>query len=106
MRSYGPSTCFSAASTSEIEPLLAAELLVRRADLRFLTGLDFLSERDVRAAVDLSAGADPASWQHAYALASLVRVAMWQDDPEMETLADRALAVARGTDSSLALSSA
>ncbi len=91
---------------SELEPLLAAELLVRRADLRFLTGLDFLSERDVRTAVDLSAAGDPASWQHAYALASLVRIAMWQDDPEMETLADRALVVARGTDSSLALSCA
>ncbi len=91
---------------SRIEPLLAAELLVRRADLRFLTGLDFLSERDVRAAVDLSAGADPDSWQHAHALASLVQVAMWQDDPAMETVAERALVVARGTDSSLALSSA
>ena len=90
----------------ETEPLLAAQLLVRRADLRFLTGVDFLSERDVRAAVDLSTAADPASWQHAYALAGLVRVAMWRDDPEMGPLADRALAVARGTDHPLALSCA
>ncbi len=91
---------------STIEPLFATELLVRRADLRFLTGLDFLSERDVRAAVDLSAAADAASWQHAYALASLVRIAMWNDDPDVEALAEHALVVARGTVSSLALSCA
>ena len=88
------------------EPLLAAQLLVRRAELRFLTGRDFLSEADVREAVRLSSAADPASWQHACAAAALVRIAMWTDDSDMEPLADRALAIARGADHPLALSCA
>ncbi len=89
-----------------VEPLLAAELLVRGADLKFLTGRAFLSYGDVARAVRLAADADPASWQHAYALAALVRTAVWKGDPDMEMLADRALTVARGADSSLALSCA
>ena len=88
------------------EPLLTAELLLRRADLQFLTGRDFRSEDEIRAAVDLAAAADPAGWQHACALAQLADLASWSADPDMHIVADRALRVARESGSSVALSRA
>lgn len=90
-------------SDSEADPLLVAELLVRRAHLRFSTGRGFLSQSDMREAVRLSA-AEPASWQHALALAELAHAGFWQDDPEAAANADRALMVARAAGNPRALS--
>ena len=90
----------------EAEPLFVAELLIRSADLQFLTGRDFLSETEIRSAVSLASVADPTGWQHACALAQLAELATWSDEPDMEDLADQALMVARGSGSSLALSRA
>ncbi|GAB2757224.1 LuxR family transcriptional regulator [Nocardioides salsibiostraticola] len=88
------------------EPLLLAELMLRRADLQFLTGRDFTSENDIRSAVRLSADADPDSWQHACALSQLAEMAAWSGDPDAEMLSDQALCVARASGSSMALSRA
>ncbi|MGB3685552.1 MAG: AAA family ATPase [Ornithinimicrobium sp.] len=85
------------------EPLIVAELLVRRANLRFLTGRGFDLRSDFQKAIEISA-TDPASWQHAYALAGLGEYVAWHSDPQAETLTDRALKVAREAGNSLALS--
>jgi DNA-binding CsgD family transcriptional regulator/tetratricopeptide (TPR) repeat protein len=85
------------------QPLLAAELLVRRMHLRFFTGTGFMSVEDMREAVRL-AGMAPGSWQHAYALAELAHAELWQEDPEAQTHAEAALALARSTDNPRSLS--
>lgn len=74
-------------------PLEAAELLVRRAHLRFSTGRGFLAPDELQRAVRL-ASADVSSWQHALALAELAHAQLWADDPEAPATARRALQVA------------
>jgi len=88
----------------QTEPLMTAELLVRGANLKFRTGRAFDLRADHQRAVDQSATADPASWQHAYALAGLAGYIAWFSDPEADSLADHALAVARRCHSNRALS--
>ena len=83
-----------ARTDAEVQPLLAAELLVRRMHLRFSTGRAFLDSADAREAVRLSK-TEPASWQHALALAELAHAETWQGDPAAAAHAHRALAVAR-----------
>ena len=87
----------------QAEPLMAAELLVRRTHLRFGTGAAFITDDDVRSAVTLSAS-DPASWQHAFALAELAHALLWQDDPEASELAARSLQLARASGDPRAIS--
>ena len=58
-------------TTPDASRLDAAELLVRRMHLRYLTGRGFIGVDDMREAVRLSAIA-PGSWQHALALAELL----------------------------------
>ena len=89
-----------------VDPLEVAELLVRRAELRFLTGHEFASQGDIQKAVELSGAADPDSWQHACALARLVRVAVWRKEfgsDEVEEMANRALRAAHASENSSAL---
>lgn len=76
------------------QPLVVAELLVRRMHLRFLTGRAFMNPEEMREAVRL-ASAEPESWQHALALAELAHAESWIDAPDMDAHADQALAVAR-----------
>ncbi len=86
----------------ETDPLLAAELLTRRAQLRMFTGRAFTSPDDLREAVRLAAGS-PNSWQHAVALAALCRVYVWQDDARAPEMAEDALDAAQRADDSRAL---
>ena len=74
--------------------LEVAELLVRRAHLRFSTGRGFLAPDELRQAVQL-ASAEPRSWQHALALAELAHALLWADDPDAPPTARRALEVAQ-----------
>ncbi|MGO2541378.1 MAG: helix-turn-helix transcriptional regulator [Specibacter sp.] len=85
------------------QPLDAAELLVRRALLRFATGREFISHSQLDRAVQL-AGVDPVSWQYAYALAELAHSGLWNDDPEAPTKAAEALTIARAAGNPRALS--
>ncbi|WP_022884441.1 helix-turn-helix transcriptional regulator [Glaciibacter superstes] len=85
------------------QPLLVAELMVRRMHLRFSTGRSFLSPDDMREAVRLS-GVEPASWQHALALAELAHAGIWQDDADAAENAHRALALAQAAGNPRALS--
>jgi len=78
----------------EEQPLLVAELLVRRAHLRFTVGHAALSAAEMRAAVSLAAR-EPASWQHVFGLAELAHAKIWQGDPGAPALAEEALAGAR-----------
>lgn len=87
----------------ETEPLLAAELLTRRARLRMFTGRAFVSPDDLHEAVRLAA-ASPNSWQHAAALAALCRVYVWQDDSRATEIAEAALDAAQRADDPRALS--
>ncbi|RNE67238.1 helix-turn-helix transcriptional regulator [Cryobacterium tepidiphilum] len=87
----------------DAQPLLVAELLVRRAHLRFTVGHAFLSASDMRSAVAF-ASREPASWQHAFALAELAHAKIWQGDPGAPALADQALAGARTSGHPRALS--
>lgn len=75
-------------------PLDAAELLVRRAHLRFSTGRSFLDIGEMRDAVRL-ADVEPQSWQYALALAELAHVELWNDEAGAESHAAQALNVAR-----------
>lgn len=85
------------------QPLLTSELLVRRMHLRFATGREFLAPGDMREAVRFSA-ADPASWQHAFALAGLAHTEIWEDLAKAASHAERALVLARVADNPRALS--
>lgn len=87
------------------DPLLVAALLVRRTHLRFSTGRAFFTLDDMQEAVRLSA-TDPASWQHALALAELAHAETWHGDPGAAAHADRALTVARVAGDPRALSHA
>ena len=84
-------------------PLDAAELLVRRAHLRFSMGHSFMTVPEMREAVRLSA-VEPSSWQHALALAELAHIGVWKDEPETESCAAQALAIARAAGNPRALS--
>jgi DNA-binding CsgD family transcriptional regulator len=75
------------------EPLDRSELIVRRMHLHFMTGRGFIAAEPMREAVRLSE-VDPASWQHALALAELAHACLWQDDPAGEELANRAVTIA------------
>ncbi|MHA6694315.1 helix-turn-helix transcriptional regulator [Homoserinimonas sp. A520] len=87
----------------DAQPLLAAELLVRRMQLRFLSGLAFLAPDEMREAVRLAA-TEPLSWQHALALAELAHAESWEDNPDVTAHAEQALALARAAGDSRALS--
>ena len=87
----------------EAEPLVMAELLVRRLHLRFLSGHSFFLPADAAEAVRL-AGSDPTSWQHALALAELTHALTWVQDPSVAGVGERALAVARQVGDARALS--
>lgn len=84
-------------------PLDAAELLVRRAHLRFSMGRSFMAIGEMREAVRLAA-VEPESWQHALALAELAHVGVWKDEAEAESHAARALTIARSAGNPRALS--
>ncbi|MBP2411452.1 DNA-binding CsgD family transcriptional regulator [Arthrobacter stackebrandtii] len=84
-------------------PLDVAELLVRRALLRFSTGREFLARGEMQRAVRL-AGTDPGSWQYAYALAELAHAGLWKDDPLAPENALLALAAATDSGNPRALS--
>lgn len=90
-------------SESATEPLLVAELMVRRAQLRFSTGHSFWSLDDLREANRLSS-VEPDSWQHALTYAELAHGGSWHDDPEVEANAERALVIARVAGNARALS--
>ncbi len=75
------------------EPLRVAELLVRRAHLRYSTGATFSAVAEYHEAVALAAQA-PDSWQYAYALACLAWVEYWHDDPHVAEHAELAVAAA------------
>ncbi|WP_392545104.1 AAA family ATPase [Oryzobacter telluris] len=73
-----------------VDPLAVAELVVRREHLRFSTGRGFLRVEPMRRAVELTTP-EPASWQHAFALAELAHASLWADDPTAPGAAAAAL---------------
>jgi DNA-binding CsgD family transcriptional regulator/GTPase SAR1 family protein len=79
------------------EPLRVAELLVRRAHLRYSTGATFSAVAEYREAVALAAQS-PDSWQYAYALACLAWAEYWNDDPHVAEHAESAVAAATRAD--------
>ena len=81
----------------EVDALLASELVVRRQHLRFSTGRGRFDMAEFERAAEIAAATDPASWQHAYALAECAHTALWHDEPTAYSLAARALEVARAT---------
>jgi DNA-binding CsgD family transcriptional regulator len=84
------------------EPLRAAELLACRMRLRRLTAREFAVLDDVREAVRLFAS-DPASWEHALAMAGLANAEMWQGLPSGPSHAQEAVRLARACGSAKAL---
>ncbi|TQJ36362.1 regulatory LuxR family protein [Arthrobacter sp. SLBN-122] len=76
------------------EPLAAAELLVRRAHLRYSTGQEFYAMGGITEAVRLS-GAAPESWQHSFALAEFSYACQWNSLPGGPAAAAGALEAAR-----------
>jgi DNA-binding CsgD family transcriptional regulator/tetratricopeptide (TPR) repeat protein len=84
------------------QPLLAAELLVRRMDLRLSTGREFAALDDVREAVRISA-AYPDSAEHAVAVAELAHAEMWHGEPDGPRHAQEAVRLARTCGSAKAL---
>ena len=89
----------------EAQPLVAAELLVRRMHLRDITGQGFIDVDEMREAVRL-AEADTTSAEYALALAELAHAEVWAGHPDAPAHAIAAIAVARGTDDLRALSHA
>ena len=90
---------------SEVEPLVAAELIVRRMHLRFMMGRDFIDLEEMRKAVRLAA-ADPASSEYALALAELAHAELWADVPDAATHARDSIRVARDVKDARALAHA
>jgi DNA-binding CsgD family transcriptional regulator len=84
------------------QPLLAAELLVRRTDLRLSTGREFAGLDDVREAVRISAPY-PGSAEHALAMAELAHAEMWHGEPSGPAHAQDAVRLARACGSAKAL---
>ena len=89
----------------EAQPLVAAELLVRRMHLRDITGQGFIDVDEMREAVRL-AEADTTSAEYALALAELAHAEVWAGHHDAPAHASAAIAVARGTDDLRALSHA
>jgi DNA-binding CsgD family transcriptional regulator len=87
----------------EAQPLLAAELLVRRMCLRLSTGLEFAGLDDVREAVRLSAS-HPESAEHALAVAELGHAELWHAEPSGPAHVEEAVRLARACGSHKALS--
>jgi DNA-binding CsgD family transcriptional regulator len=85
------------------EPLKAAELLVRRMRLLFMTGRKFASRDEVGEAVRLTAPY-PASPQHALATAELAYTELWHGIPTGPDRAQDAIHLARACGSARALS--
>lgn len=83
-----------AETDTHADPLLSAELVIRRMHLRFSTGAGFLSVEEARRAADL-ASVDEQSWQYAFALAECAHAGLWQNDPDAPANAERALRIAR-----------
>jgi DNA-binding CsgD family transcriptional regulator len=86
----------------ELQPLLAAELLVRRMELRMMTGREFSGLDDLREAVRISAP-HPDSTEHALAMAELARWELRYDLPSGAARADEAVRLARAVGSAKAL---
>jgi DNA-binding CsgD family transcriptional regulator len=86
----------------EQQPLLAAELLVRRMELRLSTGRDFAALDDVQEAVRISAG-HPDSAEHALAMAELAQAELWHSEPSGSAHAQEAVRLARACGSAKAL---
>jgi hypothetical protein len=84
------------------QPLLAADLLVRRMLLRLSTGREFAGLEDVREAVQLSA-AYPDSPEHALAMAELAHAELWHSEPSGPAHAEEAVRLARAYGSARAL---
>ena len=76
------------------EPLVAAELLVRRTQLRFGLGIEFAGLADSRAAERLSAG-HPESREHALATAQLAENLLWHGDEPAAARAEQSLRLAQ-----------
>ena len=87
----------------ETQPLVAADLLVRRMHLRLSTGRAFAALDDVREAVRISASY-PDSTEHALAVAELAHAELWHDEPSGPARAEEAVRLARacGSDKALA----
>jgi hypothetical protein len=84
------------------EPLLVADLLVRRMLLRLSTGREFAGLADVGEAVRLSA-AYPDSPEHALAMAELAHAELWHHIPSGPADAEEAVRLARACGSARAL---
>jgi DNA-binding CsgD family transcriptional regulator len=89
----------------EQQPLLAAELLVRRAQLRWQTGRAPTTVEEAWAAVRLSAEY-PESAEHALAVAGLAAKEVWDGVPSGPARADEAVRLARACGSAKALAHA
>ncbi|TYL50833.1 AAA family ATPase [Agromyces mariniharenae] len=85
------------------EPLVAAELRVRRMHLRFMRGRSFIEVDEMREAVGL-ASADTSSREYAIALAELAHAELWAGDPAALAHARTAIDVARAAGDPQALS--
>jgi DNA-binding CsgD family transcriptional regulator len=87
----------------ETEPLVTAELLVRRMHLRLSTGRAFAALDDVREAVRISE-TYPDSTERALAVAELAHAELWHDEPSGPARAEEAVRLARacGSDKALA----
>jgi DNA-binding CsgD family transcriptional regulator len=84
------------------QPLIVAELLVRRMHLRFLTGTEFFAVEHMHEAVRLAA-TEPGSPQHVLATAELADAEIWHDLPTGPARAVEAARLARACDSDRAL---
>jgi AAA ATPase domain len=85
------------------DPLLVAELLVRRMWLRQFTGREFAGTADVSRALRLARDY-PESSQYPLAMAGLARVEIWHDLPSGAARAVEAVALARASGCAATLS--
>ena len=90
---------------TDLEPLVAAELIVRRMHLRFMAGKEFIDLDEMREAARLAA-ADPASSEYALALAELAHAELWADVPDAAAHARDAIGAARNANDARALAHA
>jgi DNA-binding CsgD family transcriptional regulator len=92
------------ATDPTVQPEVAAELIVRRMQLRQLIGVAYMTIGEARIAVELVEDR-PGSWQQALALANLSASHAWTELPSdaARQIADRAYSVAESTGSHLAL---
>ena len=94
-----------ARTNAESQPGAVAELLVRRNRLLFSTGRAFMEQEHLRYAVRLSAS-EPASVEHALAVAELAQAELWHGNDDGFPHARTALQLAVATGDDRALSSA